>query len=86
MKPYQEASKIDKTIGKLLGAHPITKKSAIDWMNFARVIETTANILHRRALLIYQQKEDDEIIYQIGQSKAIRKVIEKVGKEMGVIK
>ena len=48
---YQEAAKIDEIIGKLLKSNPITKESALSWMNFARVLKTSAEILHEWALL-----------------------------------
>jgi len=59
---YAEAEKIERQINKLLEADPITKENALEWLKFARTIETTMTIIreHGRDLRILNPKPGDD--------------------------
>lgn len=47
---YDAASDIDADINSMLREDPITKDTAVAWMNFARTMETTLIIITKAAL------------------------------------
>ena len=50
MEAYAEAQAIDDKIHDLVDKYPISKKNAVEWLNFTRTLETSLNLLRSKAL------------------------------------
>ena len=49
MNGYDEASKIDKQIGKLFKANPITPENAKEWWRLTRTVKSSLDIIESKA-------------------------------------
>ena len=49
MNGYKEASKIDKQINDLFSEHPMSEENALEWINFARTVRSTLEIIEEHA-------------------------------------
>ena len=63
---YKEASKIDFMINSLLSEHPINEGNVLEWMKYARTVQTTANVilLLTKNIVLNRDKFKGELMFE----------------------
>ena len=59
---YAEAKKIDDKINHLLEDHGITKENHLDWLNFARTLKTSCELITEKATAVAIGEDEYDVV------------------------